>query len=307
MILDLALTLGLPVVIIVLWIVSQSYRFEIVEEYGCSSQAVGYSHVTFIIIYLPQVTCNLTAAALSTLTLQRFRRHRAEIIEILSRHSDVTPNNYIRMIVITYIMLLFNIPNLVIVIVTVTLAAGLIAKGNAITLPHASWGFIHDGSPSVILKVSAQEWGTNNWLVFTVKWTEWIYVPDAIFFFSIFGTTPHAMRRYRSATSYILEKIGLKKKKEQPSMAVSDIIFGSNSQAPHRQPVRRGTPSILDSSDGSGGHFTVSVRSAGLMEGDREGLKSITGTIEQGGGCKNVSFLSSVQVAIPEETFSDSA
>ncbi len=69
--------------------------------------------------------------------------------------------------------------------------------------------------------------------------------------------------------------------------------------------TRRGTLSFLDSSNGSGGQFSVGVRSVGLMEEGREGLKSITGAIEQGGGCRNVSFLSSVQVAIPEETFND--
>jgi len=196
-------------------------------------------------------------------------------------------------------MLLFNV--LILFLIGIFPAALIAVQRDPLTSLHASWGFVNDRSLNVILKVSAQEWGTNIWLVFAVKCTEWMYVLDAILFFSIFGTTPQAMRRYRSATLYILEKIGLQKKK--PSMAASDIMFSSNPQVPHRQPVRRETLSFLDSSNNSGGHFTVSVLSASLIEG--EGPKPITGTIEQGGGCKNVSFLSSAQVAIPEETSSD--
>jgi len=210
--------------------------------------------------------------------------------------------------IITYTMLLFNVPNLVMVMVTVV--TGLVAdQGSALKFPHANWAFRQDGSLSVIHQVTAQEWGSNIWLVFTVKWNEWIYVLDAIFLFSIFGTTPQAICCYRSAISCILSKIGLKQRQQEPSVAVSDVMFSSNPLAPRRQPVRRGSLSFLSSSNTSGGHFTVSVRSACPMEEDIEGLKSFTGAIEQSGGCnagKEVVLLNRVRVAIPEETFSDS-
>jgi len=162
---------------------------------------------------------------------------------------------------ITLTMLLFNVPILIFIVI---LPATLIADQRDTLNPlRTSWGLIHDTSLSVILKVSAKQWGDGRWQVLSLKWNEWMYVLDAILFFSIFGTTPQAVRRYRSATSYILERIGLKKK-QQSSMAASDIMFSSDPQTPSRQPVRpvrRGTLSFLDSSIGSGGHSTVSVRS----------------------------------------------
>ncbi len=221
------------------------------EEFGCAS--ISTSYVTFIIFYLPQAVFSLITAILSlkfltsakcvwiktcfpALTLHRFRRHRAEMNEMLSSHSDVTPNNYIRMMMITFTMLLFHIPILILIII---LPSVLIAdQKSALESLHTSWAPGHNASLSVIHLVSSQELdGMGSWTIFSLKWSEWIFVLDAILFFSIFGTTSQAMRRYRAATSYILEKIGLKKK-EHPSMAASDIMFSSNPRAPRRQPVR---------------------------------------------------------------------
>jgi len=298
LIFDLAFTLGVPVLIMALSIIVQSYRFEIVEDFGCASVATSY--VANISYYALQAVLSLTAAALSLFTIGGFFRHRSEMNEVLSSHPDVTSNNYFRVIILTCTMLLFNVPILVLII---TVPAGINAD-EAFKLPHASWAPTHNASLSVIHQVTAQQWASaGSWTVFSLNWSVWIYVLDAIFFFSIFGTTTQAMRRYRSATSCILEKFGLKKK-QQPSMAISDIVFNSNPLAPRRQPVRRGT--FLNSSNG--GHSTVSVCSTVMAEEDTDarGLKSITETLEQSGGFDTdkddpLRVLSSVPVTIPEE------
>jgi len=230
--------------------------------------------------------------------------------EVLSSHSDVTTNRYIRVMTITCLMLLLDLTSFVVLVVllTITLIEGQESDANQ---PYRSWANVHDGSLKYIIQTPAQEWGYDKWQVFTIKWSEWIYVLHAIVFFSTFGTTPEAMRRYRSATLYILERIGLKKQ-QQPSKAVSDIMFSSNPQAPRRldQRIRRGSLSFLSSLYTSSRHFTVSVRSVVLTEEENEAreLKPVTETPEQleSGGFDtdkdgSLRVLSSVSVTIPEE------
>ncbi len=152
--------------------------------------------------------------------------------EVLSSHSDVTQNKYIRVMTITCLTLLLDLPALIVLVAT------KLIEGQESDINHSyrSWAFIHDGSLSKILQTTAHEWGGDKWQVFNVKWNEWMYVLHAMVFFSIFGTTPESLRRYRSAISCVLESIGLKKK-TQATAGASEIMFSSN-PPPRRQPAR---------------------------------------------------------------------
>ncbi|KLO14127.1 fungal pheromone STE3G-protein-coupled receptor [Schizopora paradoxa] len=214
---DLLLTIGLPICVMGSCIVVQPYRFEIIEEIGC--QSAEFNYVTFAIIFM----LSFISAALSPFTLRKFIRHRDEINENLQSNAEVTPNKYIRVMAITCLTLFLDMP-VVIIVVTTRLLEG---HESDLNNPYRSWSTARDGSMSKIAVTTAEVWGSNKWLVFTVKWNEWIYLPHAIVFFTIFGTTPEARRRYRSVTSNLLSSIGLKKKQKLESS--SDIIvFGSN-------------------------------------------------------------------------------
>ncbi|KLO14128.1 fungal pheromone STE3G-protein-coupled receptor [Schizopora paradoxa] len=229
LIIDLSLTLGFPVLIMALSIIVQTYRFNIIEEIGC--QAANYSYVTYVIIYVPQFFLNLIAVALAPFTLQKFIRHRSEMNEVISSQTNATPNKYIRVMVVTCLNLLFDLPVLVIIVVTHAV------QGHTETMnfPFYSWEFIHD-TLNMIVETDASMWGApgRGWQVFENKWNEWIYVLQAIVFFCVFGTTPEARRRYRCALSWVLEKTRLKKK--APSKEESDMVFNSNPARPN--PVR---------------------------------------------------------------------
>lgn len=123
---------------------------------------------------------------------------------------------------IAFLTLLLDLPVLMLVVTTRLLAG----HGSDLNNPYRSWSFVRDGSLSEIFQTTAEEWGCDKWLVFTVKWNEWVYVLHAIVFFSIFGTTLEARRQYRTAVSSVLDVILLRKKRIAPRTSV--ITFNSN-------------------------------------------------------------------------------
>jgi len=63
LVVDILLVIGLPILYMALSIIVQPFRFEIVEEEGCT--AVTYSYVTYIIIYVPELAISLVSAFLA--------------------------------------------------------------------------------------------------------------------------------------------------------------------------------------------------------------------------------------------------
>lgn len=114
-----------------------------------------------------------------------------------------------------------------------------IAAGQADTenYPYVSWANVHNGvggldpgvSLSTINQVSANDWSSAEWVFFSVKWDEWIYVLHAFIFFAVFGTTPEMRRHYRNAFWYIPERFAFKRKvTEVETTSMSDVAFNSN-------------------------------------------------------------------------------
>ncbi|KLO14134.1 fungal pheromone STE3G-protein-coupled receptor [Schizopora paradoxa] len=234
LIIDLSLALGLPVLIMALPIIVQTYRYNIIEEVGCQSAA--YSYISYIVLYLPQFVLNLTAIVLAPFTLRRFIRHRREMNEVISYQTNVTPNKYTRVMVATYLTLLIELVDFATfaLIFTVHLVLGHESTYN---YPYFSWNFIHD-TLSYIIQTSASNWGAagNEWQIFQYKWDEWVYVLHAIVFCCIFGTTQEARRRYRFAFHFILRDTGLGGMRTHEVM--SNIIFNSNPGRPKPELIR---------------------------------------------------------------------
>ncbi|KLO14101.1 fungal pheromone STE3G-protein-coupled receptor [Schizopora paradoxa] len=230
LIFDLSITLGLPVIIMALWIIVQPYRFEIDEEQGCTTTS--YSFVTYIINYVPQLVLILIATFLAPFTLQRFLRHRREMNEFLCSHSNVTPNRYIRVMAITCLTIVLDLPILIINI-TRQLVMG---KESGYNQPYVSWAYVHNGADgalegaglSQILQLSVDDWGWSMWRILNVKWNEWIYVLHAVVFFALFGTTPEAKRNYRVAVQYVFNALNFKKENAKITTTASNMKFASD-------------------------------------------------------------------------------
>jgi len=92
MICELFLIVGLPVLIMALFIIAQPTRFEIDQESGCAADI--YSYVGYIISFCPQLICSFACVILAPLTLRAFLRHRKEMNEYFSSSPDITHSKY---------------------------------------------------------------------------------------------------------------------------------------------------------------------------------------------------------------------
>ncbi len=145
-------------------IIAQPTRFEIDEESGCAADI--YSYVGYIISFGPQFTSSLGCVILaresphvdnfsdltifdpSALTLRTFLRHRKEMNEFLSSSRDITHSKYRRLMVITCLDTLFNLP----VSITLFITDIMQGKGDALNYPYISWKNVHDGAAGTFLE-----------------------------------------------------------------------------------------------------------------------------------------------------------
>ncbi|KLO09464.1 fungal pheromone STE3G-protein-coupled receptor [Schizopora paradoxa] len=224
---ELLLIIGLPVLVMALFIIAQPFRFQIVEEIGCLSAI--YSYVGYVFQFGPSALASFGCAILAPLTLRTFLKHRKEMNEFLSSGRDITYNKYHRLMVIACLDTLLNVP----VLITIILTTIIQGKNSSFNYPYVSWKNVHDGaggnlpgfSLDSILQVSASDWSTDKWAIFTLKWNEWIYVLYAVVFFGVFGTTPEMRQYYRVAFWFVPERCGFRMKRASPTETLSDIAF----------------------------------------------------------------------------------
>ncbi|KLO09459.1 STE3-domain-containing protein [Schizopora paradoxa] len=225
---ELLLIVAFPVLIMALSVISQPFRFEIIEEEGCTTSV--YSYVGYAIHYGPSLISSLACVILAPLTTRTFLRHRKEMKGFFSTSQEMTYNRYNRLMVIAYFDVLFNLPVLMVSLVT------SILEGNKspLNFPFKSWKNVHEGeggnapglSLSSILQVPANTWGMDTWGVFVVKWDEWLYVVHAIMFFCVFGTTPEMRRYYRNLFRFVPNRCGTRRVSDTDTL--SDVQFISN-------------------------------------------------------------------------------
>lgn len=112
---------------------------------------------------------------------------------------------YLRLLSILSLDFVINVPLVVVALVNVALAG----SQSTANLPYGNWNEVHHafGGFGNITTATAEEWSSSGkWIVFTVKWDEWVYVLHALVFFGVFGTTPEMVVRARNgfwlATEY---------------------------------------------------------------------------------------------------------
>lgn len=126
----------------------------------------------------------------------------------------------------------FNLP----VLILTTVLSIVSGSNDALNFPYISWKNVHDGaggnylgmSLSSIVPVPASEWSANGWIVFNVKWNEWLYVVHAIIFFGAFGTTPEMRRHYLAALWFIPERCGYQRRPVSEEKTLPDVAFRIN-------------------------------------------------------------------------------
>ncbi|KLO08902.1 STE3-domain-containing protein [Schizopora paradoxa] len=222
LILELLLTIGVPSLVIALYVVIQPVRFYIIEEVGC--QNIEFSYLTYVIVYLPELAFTLASVCLAPWTISAFLRLRRESKASLkssawsSSSSDPTsstnsssimsPGRFKRLLFITLLDTTINLPLLLSNFAKCILAG----KQNPANYPYKSWDYVHGGGAAAdtglfpanatlttIVQVPASVWGGEMWTVVNVKWVEWVYVLHAVVYCAVFGTVPKLRGWYGDA------------------------------------------------------------------------------------------------------------
>jgi len=122
---ELLLILVLPIIVMALFIVVLPFRLQILQEEGCT--APSYSYISYIIFYSPELMISIGCAILAPLTLTAFLLHRKEMNEYFTARSseDITRNKYKRLMVVASLDTIFNLPVLMVVLITSALSGNL--------------------------------------------------------------------------------------------------------------------------------------------------------------------------------------
>ncbi|PPQ99740.1 hypothetical protein CVT24_009723 [Panaeolus cyanescens] len=194
---DLAIGVGIPVLVMILHYVVQGHRFDIFEEFGCFP----YTYNTwpaYPLVFIPPLILALISAVYCVLSIIQFNKRRHEFKEILSSNSNLTSNRYFRLMALASTDALLNIPmNLVVIIL-----GAVRAEMN----PY-NWDDVHFDFGRVDL-YPAVYWQSDSQTHAMMEATRWSVVFCGLLFFAFFGFGDEAQRHYKLAYNSIASKLG---------------------------------------------------------------------------------------------------
>ncbi|KAF8798449.1 fungal pheromone STE3G-protein-coupled receptor [Phlegmacium glaucopus] len=181
-VIDLAIGIGLPIIIIILSFLSQGYRFRIFEDYGCFT-ADFPSWVAVVISSVPPFLLELIAGIYGCLSIRAFYKRRSELNQLVSNHRNLDSNRYIR-------LMCFSIFD--------------VLSGTPITFFYLYLA-IMGREPFPGLKKEHQDFSYVG-LVPATSWRSTTIGELAIFvFFGIFGFTQESVNNYRAALHAVVQ------------------------------------------------------------------------------------------------------
>ncbi|KAI0315009.1 STE3-like pheromone receptor [Amylostereum chailletii] len=195
---DLAVSAGIPFLVMVLHIVVQGHRFNILEDVGCASVTFNTLPAYFLVFMWP-VLLGSISFIYAGLTLRRFIVHRAEVTGVITNHAFLNVNRYFRLMVFATIDMMAVVPISVFNIYIGTKGVDL--------APWISWADTHFDFQRVEF-IPAIVWKTDGAFFISVEMGRWVYPLSSIVFFGVFGFTAEARKSYRRITYWFARQVG---------------------------------------------------------------------------------------------------
>ncbi|KAI6030040.1 pheromone A receptor-domain-containing protein [Pisolithus marmoratus] len=197
---DLGMTIGLPLMVMALHYVVQGHRFDILEDAGCWPSIYNTLPAYFLVFMWPTLL-GCVSFVFSVLTLRAFYRRRLEFNQLLTSNGSMNVGQYIRLMALACIEMSSTIP-ISIVTLYITNEADPIQ-------PWISWDNIHYNFSRVVL-YPAVIWQSNPRYVVSVEMTRWLFPACGLLFFALFGFAAEARRHYRAIFLSIVKLFGYK-------------------------------------------------------------------------------------------------
>jgi pheromone a factor receptor len=195
---DLAIGVGIPVLVMVLQYIVQGHRFDIFEDVGCRPFTYNTPPAYPLVIF-PPLVIGLISGIYSALTIRAFYIRGVEIKTVLSTNSTITFNRYFRLMALAAVDLLFTIP-FTAFIAYANLKYGKIA-------PWISWEDTHSGF-SRIDQIPAHLWRRDPVGQVAMEFSRWSIVACGFVFFMFFGFADEACKNYRKAYACLASRLG---------------------------------------------------------------------------------------------------
>ncbi|KAJ3808709.1 pheromone receptor [Lentinula aff. lateritia] len=195
---DLAIAVGLPIIMLGLHLVVQGHRFDIFEEYGCTS--VTYNTLpAYFLYYMWPIAIGLVSLVYSSFILKTFYMRRIHFNQVLSSNGMVNPSRYLRLMLLAMIDIMCTLP---LGIYTIYISL----KGLPLA-PWISWDDTHFDFAFVQL-VPAVIWRSSFRTYTSIQITRWLPVVCAYVFFALFGFAEEALKNYRRAFWFFAGRFG---------------------------------------------------------------------------------------------------
>ncbi|KAF9647221.1 pheromone receptor, partial [Thelephora ganbajun] len=198
MIVDLLITIGIPVLQIILQYVVSGHRFNIYEDFGCGP-ATWNTHLAYVLVWSWPLIISLVSASYGFFTIRAFMRRRKQFKDLITANANLTYSRYWRLIALASIDFCFTVPLAIWGIVQNTLWG----KVN----PWVSWADTHWGYsrvfqfPRILLELKPG-------VIYSLESTRWAAVFCAFVFFGFFGFADEAKKNYRLLASTVTKRLG---------------------------------------------------------------------------------------------------
>ncbi|RDB18160.1 Pheromone B alpha 2 receptor [Hypsizygus marmoreus] len=196
---DLCIAVGIPVLIMILHVVVQPHRFDILEDIGCFPAVYNTLPAYFLYFMWPPLLA-VVSLVYSALTLRSFWIRRMQFNQLISSKTSMNPGRYLRLMLLALIDMVCSIPLSVYSIYGANKGVGL--------APWISWEDTHFNFGRIAF-VPAIFWRSDPSFQTSVEMTRWLPVFCAFLFFGLFGFASEARNQYINTFWWVAKRIGI--------------------------------------------------------------------------------------------------
>ncbi|KAJ8474657.1 hypothetical protein ONZ51_g7062 [Trametes cubensis] len=199
---DIAIAIGVPVIVMALHYIVQGHRYNIIENVGCTPD-IWNTAPAYPLVFMWPVLLGVITFVYSALTLRTFYIHRVQFNQVLSSNTSLTVSRYLRLILLCCMEMALVTPLGAFSIYINT--AGLHVA------PWVSWANTHYNFSFVELFPTAV-WQAKLASHVAIEMGRWIYPCSAFLFFILFGFAEEARRCYIAAFWRVAALLGISPK-----------------------------------------------------------------------------------------------
>ncbi|KAH6890865.1 pheromone A receptor-domain-containing protein [Coprinopsis sp. MPI-PUGE-AT-0042] len=254
---DLAIAVGIPVIVMALHVVVQGHRYDIIEDFGCFA-VVYHTLPAYFLVYCWPTVLGCVSFVYSALTLRAFWKRRLQFAQVSSANSALNFSRYLRLMLLACIDMLVTVP--------MGVASVVIGNAGVPLAPWISWEETHFDFARVAF-YPAFFWRNAKFFSMGIELTRWLFPVSAFVFFALFGFASEARKNYAKAFWFAMKPFGIKPHPATPNKALSLPSWSQELPAAkaNRSAPRAGPPAYSSDMSSSLANDTVYTVSLGPM------------------------------------------